>query len=65
MGLLPFLVGWIMTKWSNEIKWITTPACKDCVYWNARKKECRLTVCRYPAKRGRPKGDGGGESVHE
>ena len=39
-------------RMENMIKFISTPTtCKECAHYNAKAKECKLKVCRYPARR--------------
>jgi len=36
---------------NNIIKWIITPKCKDCAYYNAVDCKCKLKFCLYKNKR--------------
>ena len=33
------------------IKWVTTPTCKECKFYDSKKKQCALKQCAYKDKR--------------
>lgn len=35
----------------DQIIWIHTPRCRECVEYSAVLKGCRLEICKYPSKR--------------
>lgn len=43
--------GLFLVEARMVIKWVTTPTCKECKFYDAKKKQCTLKQCAYKDKR--------------